>query len=96
MKSKELIRSLSLSDILKVSIFSSLGFCVFFFVLGSILILMGASAPVTLNESEISGLKGFLILLATLPLYVVLIFLMQVMILGLGLWISKRLFLFKK
>ena len=96
MKSKELISSLSLGDILRVSIFSSLGFCAVFFVLGSILILMGASAPITFNGSEVVGFKGFMILLGTLPLYILMVFLMQIIILGLGLWISKKIFFFKK
>tara|TARA_B100000949_G_scaffold217065_1_gene214423 strand:+ start:611 stop:901 length:291 start_codon:yes stop_codon:yes gene_type:complete len=96
MKSKELINSLSFSDLSRISIFSSLGFCILFFVIGSLLILTGATAPITFNGSEVGGLKGFLVLLGSLPLYLLMLFVMQTVILGLGLWISKKLFFFKK
>jgi len=96
MKLKELINLLSFEKIVKIAIISSLGFSIFFVVIGSILLLMGASAPITWNGEHISGLKGFLMLLALLPFYLLLIFLMQLAILSIGLWISKRLFFLKR
>ena len=95
MKSKELIKSLTFNRLLKISIFSSLGFSVLYFGIGTIMIIAGAKVPITLNGNQTEGIIGFLLHLAFLPIYFILIFLFEFIVLVSGTWISKRLFFCK-
>ena len=91
MKINKLIKSLTFIDLFKIAILSSFGFTIVYLILGSLIILFGGTSPITLSGSDVGGLKGFLTLLISTPIYFILVSIMEIIILIPGLWISKKL-----